>query len=64
MANPNFCHFCGRSDSLNLISEVNARICSKCWEMIAHVCWKLLTSVESAKADMMEKITERMQSGE
>ena len=42
MANPNFCHFCGRSDSLNSIPDTTAKVCSKCWELIVHIVGRFL----------------------
>ena len=34
------CHFCGRSDSLHRLEQLNAYLCSKCWEIIALVASK------------------------
>ena len=34
------CHFCGRSDSLNALEQLNVWVCSKCWEIIALIASK------------------------
>lgn len=46
MVNLNYCHFCGRSDSLHAIPDTNAKVCSKCWEIVAHIVTKLLEHSE------------------
>ncbi len=34
------CHFCGRSDSLHPIPDTTRKVCSLCWEIIAHITAK------------------------
>lgn len=35
-----YCHFCGRSDSLNSIPDSRKKVCSICWEIIAYIASK------------------------
>lgn len=35
-----YCHFCGRNDSLHPIPDTRARVCSKCWDIIAYIASK------------------------
>ena len=37
MPSNKFCHFCGRSDSINAIPETTKYVCSLCWEIIVYI---------------------------